>query len=44
MDVVLGLLVIAALLGIGSRQWRAAIRAKLAERREDREFRERFDL
>lgn len=44
MDVVLGLLFFAALLGIGSRAWRVAIREKLAERRDDREFKRRYDL
>lgn len=44
MDVILGLLFFAVLLGFGSRAWRAAVREKLAERRDDRAFKRRYDL
>lgn len=44
MEILGGIAVIALLLGIGSRQWRYAVREKLAERREDRRLRRKYDL
>lgn len=45
METVLGVVAFAVLvLGIGSRQWRHDVREKIAEVREDRRLRKKYDI
>lgn len=44
MDTAIGLAAMTLLLGYGTRHWRTAVQERLAERREDRALRRKYDL
>jgi hypothetical protein len=43
-DAILGILAVLLLMGFGSRRWRADVVAKLADIREDRRLRRKYDF